>query len=424
MSVHFGLAWRYQLIYCFITTGIILLFTYLMNKNKTKEDLPGWTQNISEMVVEFLENLIAPELGQKNLPYILPFLGTFLLFILISNFFLIIPNAHPPTSDWSNTLALALIVVVSLQYYNIKLNGPKKAAKLWLDPIPGLTEKKGSEEEVHTKVSPAEAKKKGSGLLWKLVVIPFFVLYFIDNVLTLFTLSYTTVVIYFVACSIVIIGFVLWASSKLKVGDLPEQGIQFFMEWLGESILKIGGMENEQSPVIKKIICYGAGTILFILALVLLMPVLFAHTKMTKIINIYSLAVIAVSLLHYMHNRITVHKTLWALIWPPIAKVLNLFFGILKAIPAKILIVLFIALHFLDNGARILSLSLRLFGNIFGEHTVLMMVTDVALKNYYYVVPLCIPFLIFCMDVLFALIQTAVFVMLSTFYFKEELGVH
>ena len=103
---------------------------------------------------------------------------------------------------------------------------------------------------------------------------------------------------------------------------------------------------------------------------------------------------------------------------------LNLFFGILKAVPAKILIALFIALHVLDNGARILSLSLRLFGNIFGEHTVLMMVTDVALKNYYYVVPLCIPFLIFCMDVLFALIQTAVFVMLSTFYFKEELGVH
>jgi len=171
-------------------------------------------------------------------------------------------------------------------------------------------------------------------------------------------------------------------------------------------------------------ICYFIGTLLFIAALVLMMPILFTHTKMMNIVSIYSLAIIAFSILHYLHNAITVHKALWGFVRPYIAKALNFSFGILKAIPAKILIVLFIALHLLDNGARILSLSLRLFGNIFGEHTVLMMVTDVALKNYYYVIPLVIPFLIFCMDVLFALIQTAVFIMLSNFYFKEELGVH
>ena len=90
----------------------------------------------------------------------------------------------------------------------------------------------------------------------------------------------------------------------------------------------------------------------------------------------------------------------------------------------KIIVLFLVALHVVDNGARMLSLSLRLFGNIFGEHSVLAMVTDVAIKRYYFVIPVFIPFMIFCMDVLFAVIQTLVFVMLSLFYFKEELGVH
>ncbi|MGA1823733.1 MAG: F0F1 ATP synthase subunit A [bacterium] len=425
MHVHFGLTWLHQFIYCGITTVVILLFTYFMNKNKTKDKLPGWTQNIAEMVVELLEGLIAPELGHDKLPYILPFLGTFFFFILISNLFLIIPNTHPPTSDWSNTLALALILVVSLQYYNIKINGPKKAAKLWFDPIPGLKPQKSSEDEPQeSRAESASSDKKGSGILWKVFVIPFFILYFIDNFITLGTLSFSNLMIYCIVGSIVIIVFILWAASKLKKGDLPDKGAQSFAEWMGESLLNAGGINKKDSPAFKKIIGYCIGTLFFIFALVLMMPVFFTHTKMMNIVSIYSLVIIAFSIVHYLYNALSFHKALWRAIWPYIAKTFIFIFDILKAIPAKILIVLFIALHVLDNGARILSLSLRLFGNIFGEHTVLMMVTDVALKNYFYVIPLVIPFLIFCMDVLFALIQTAVFIMLSNFYFKEELGVH
>ena len=147
MHVHFGLSWLHQWMYCIVTTGIILIFAILVYKNRKKDGAPGILQNIAEVAIEFMEDLISTELGPDKLSSLLPFLCTFLFFILISNLFLIIPNAHPPTSDWSNTVALAMIVIIALQFYNIKLNGPKKAIKLWLDPIPELTQKEPTEEE-------------------------------------------------------------------------------------------------------------------------------------------------------------------------------------------------------------------------------------------------------------------------------------
>ena len=126
----------------------------------------------------------------------------------------------------------------------------------------------------------------------------------------------------------------------------------------------------------------------------------------------------------YIHQKLPWLKTIWAVIWFPIGKLLKILLAILKQLPVKILIGFFILLHVFDNGARLLSLSLRLFGNIFGEHTVLSMVTEIAIRNYYFVIPLAIPFMIFCLDLVFACVQTLVFVMLSLFYFKEELRVH
>lgn len=95
-----------------------------------------------------------------------------------------------------------------------------------------------------------------------------------------------------------------------------------------------------------------------------------------------------------------------------------------KSLPMKILILVFIALKLVDNLARLLSLSLRLFGNIYGEHTILAATTEMALAQPALIVTLFIPFLILCFDVLVALIQAVVFTNLSLFYMKEEWGVH
>ncbi|MGA1794340.1 MAG: F0F1 ATP synthase subunit A [bacterium] len=426
MHVHFGLTWIYEIIYCSITSAILLIFSYLAIKNRQKDGAPGSVQNIAEVLVESLDNIIRTELGQEKLAHLLPFLGTFVLFILISNFFLIIPHAHPPTSDWSNTFALALIVVIGLQYYNIKLNGPKKAAKLWLDPIPGLGKKEASDEEEvfrHEGQGSRTQSKKGS-FMWKLFVIPFLILYLIDNIAVLLSLPFQLMAVYCVAATVLLLAFGFWIRSRLQRDDVPG-GIQCLAESMVGFFLRISGLEDgEDASFVKYSIFYGIGTLLMCIGIMFILFIPFKHTVIVNIVSMYSLILIVFFILRYLNRALTFHKKILSAVWMPISKLLNIAFGILKQAPVKIIVLFLIALHLVDNGARLLSLSLRLFGNIFGEHSVLSMVTDVAIKRYYFVVPLFIPFMIFCMDVLFAIIQTLVFVMLSLFYFKEELGVH
>jgi F-type H+-transporting ATPase subunit a len=98
--------------------------------------------------------------------------------------------------------------------------------------------------------------------------------------------------------------------------------------------------------------------------------------------------------------------------------------GLLYSSMMRIIVGLLILLHVMDNGARLLSLSFRLFGNIFGEHTVYAMVSQVAMGTWKMVIPLFIPLLILLIDLLVTIIQTIVFCMLSAFYLKEEAGIH
>ncbi|MFH0854623.1 MAG: F0F1 ATP synthase subunit A [bacterium] len=97
---------------------------------------------------------------------------------------------------------------------------------------------------------------------------------------------------------------------------------------------------------------------------------------------------------------------------------------IIKSVPMKLLVVVFIVLKVVDNLARLLSLSLRLFGNIYGEHMILGETMGMALAKPALIITIIIPFLIVCFDVMVALIQAVVFTNLSLFYMKEEWGVH
>ncbi|MGA1875927.1 MAG: F0F1 ATP synthase subunit A [bacterium] len=69
---------------------------------------------------------------------------------------------------------------------------------------------------------------------------------------------------------------------------------------------------------------------------------------------------------------------------------------------------------------HVFSLSLRLFGNIFGEHVVFHKVSEVAITKPFLVIPLFIPFLILALDTLIFAIQGIVFTYLSLFYLIEE----
>jgi len=76
--------------------------------------------------------------------------------------------------------------------------------------------------------------------------------------------------------------------------------------------------------------------------------------------------------------------------------------------------ILFIPIKILDNFARFLSLALRLFGNIGGEHLVF--------EQLFNKVPYLLPVILLLLGLLVGLIQAIVFTLLNLFYIVEDLG--
>jgi len=91
--------------------------------------VPGGLQNVVEAIVEGLLNFFTGVLGEKRARMYMPLLGTFFLFILLSNYSGLIPGSgiisgfKAPTSDWNVTGALAIVVFFATHYYGIKAKG-------------------------------------------------------------------------------------------------------------------------------------------------------------------------------------------------------------------------------------------------------------------------------------------------------------
>ncbi len=107
---------------------IILLLFWLATRRM--ERVPrSRRQVIVEFVVESLQNFLEGLLGPKKARQLLPFLGTFFLFILVSNYSGLLPGAgeirgfKPPTSNWGVTAGLAVIIFFSVQYLGIRKKG-------------------------------------------------------------------------------------------------------------------------------------------------------------------------------------------------------------------------------------------------------------------------------------------------------------
>ncbi len=75
--------------------------------------------------------------------------------------------------------------------------------------------------------------------------------------------------------------------------------------------------------------------------------------------------------------------------------------------PLPALFLLFIPLELISHFARALSLGLRLFGNIFGEHSV---------TNVFFMIPFIVPFPMMALGLFGATLQTFVFCMLTIVY--------
>jgi F-type H+-transporting ATPase subunit a len=147
-----------------IVLGLVLFFSRKATRNMTL--VPHKAQNFFEFVIEFLYGRVEGIVGPKQAKLAFPLLGTLFIYILVSNWFGLIPGVgtigfditssgevhepllRPPTADLNGTLALAVSAFLVWFYLTIKevgvwgfilhTFGPKGGLKGFMGFVVGL----------------------------------------------------------------------------------------------------------------------------------------------------------------------------------------------------------------------------------------------------------------------------------------------
>lgn len=128
-----------SLLTTWIVMAIIFIFAYLAGKNLSK--VPTGLQNFGELVIEGIYNTVEGLAGNRSARFF-PFLATFFILIIVSNYFgllpgigtigifehhdgkeVLVPILRSANSDINLTLALALISVIVTHYFSITTLG-------------------------------------------------------------------------------------------------------------------------------------------------------------------------------------------------------------------------------------------------------------------------------------------------------------
>lgn len=114
-----------------LVMGLLLLFGYaarraLLNAtNPLTPDTRITLRGVSEVLVEWLDNLVASVSELHGSRDYVPFFGSLFIFILAANFLGLVPGMEPPTNDTDLTFALGLIAFVFFVVQGFRHQGPK-----------------------------------------------------------------------------------------------------------------------------------------------------------------------------------------------------------------------------------------------------------------------------------------------------------
>lgn len=100
--------------------SLISLIAFFAVRNK--QIVPKGAQNVCELFAEGINGFVTGILGEQGRKYV-PFLGTLFIYILLMNWSGLFPLMKSATASWSTTIALALIVLVYVQFIGIKEQG-------------------------------------------------------------------------------------------------------------------------------------------------------------------------------------------------------------------------------------------------------------------------------------------------------------
>jgi F-type H+-transporting ATPase subunit a len=119
-----------------VMSALIVLFIVLLLAvyRRTYTLIPGKTQQILEMLYEYLKTLLEENIGHKGVKF-LPLIVTLALFIFTSNMAGLIPGLKSPTSNLNVTVACALIVFLYYNYQGLREHGVLNYLKHFCGPV-------------------------------------------------------------------------------------------------------------------------------------------------------------------------------------------------------------------------------------------------------------------------------------------------
>lgn len=135
MFTLFGIPINATIFYSWVVMGILVVLSWLATRNLKTTIQVSRFQTAMEMIVMTIRTQIKEVSGDNPWKY-MPIMGTFFLFIGLSNLLTIIPWFRAPTASLSTTSAFSLCVFVAMPYFGIRNAGIKRYLKKYIDPTP------------------------------------------------------------------------------------------------------------------------------------------------------------------------------------------------------------------------------------------------------------------------------------------------
>lgn len=117
-----GFAFTNSALFMVLTVGLILAFLLLSTGRRAI--VPNRAQLVSEMAYEFVANMVRSSAGTQGMKFF-PFVFALFMFVLIANFFGMVPFFFTVTSHIIITFALAILVFAVVIIYGFWKNGLK-----------------------------------------------------------------------------------------------------------------------------------------------------------------------------------------------------------------------------------------------------------------------------------------------------------
>jgi F-type H+-transporting ATPase subunit a len=124
-----------------ISIVLTIVFVYVVAFALVRPGRPGKFQMIFELLYGYVRGLVRDSTAQDS-NFIVPLAMSIGLYILLANWLDFFPlgvigNLHPANSDLNQTLAMALVVIVVVQAYSLRVLGARGYFRRFTKPLDG-----------------------------------------------------------------------------------------------------------------------------------------------------------------------------------------------------------------------------------------------------------------------------------------------